>query len=38
MAGCVYVATNSVNGKQSVFRVCNGKYPSVKGLKFSYVR
>lgn len=23
---------------QSVFRVCNGKYPSVKGLKFSYVR
>lgn len=23
---------------RSVFRVCNGKYPSVKGLKFSYVR
>jgi group I intron endonuclease len=23
---------------QSVFRVCNGKYPSVKGFTFSYVR
>jgi group I intron endonuclease len=23
--------------KESIWRVCNGKYPSVKGLKFSYI-
>lgn len=30
-------AENTGISKQSIWRVCNGKYPSVKGLKFSYL-